>query len=77
MAVSYTETSKTYGFEGSEGLALTIDPRSLPYTDDQLNAAVAAFADSLNSSGAGVTITQVVLSVVGTGPDDWTYTPAS
>lgn len=75
MSESYTDTLVTYGFNGSS-VQVSIDPRGIVYTQADLDAAIQAFADSLNSSGNGPTILRVARWSQASGVSDWSYTPS-
>lgn len=75
MTTTYTDVQLTYGFTGTS-VGVSIDPRGIVYSEADLDTAIQAFADSLNASGNGPTITQVTkTSSQAVGYSDWSYEP--
>lgn len=77
MTTTYTDLSKTYIFENTVNGEIDITFNNINgtgYTDDDLDAAVKAMVDSLNTTGRGQ-ITSVTKNTGSMGTTDFTYTP--
>ncbi len=81
MATSYTDSKTIYTlqangpvFFGAFSVVLGQQP-GFGYTEADIDAAIQAFADSLNASGH-MRVDTVAKVTEATGTSDWTYEPA-